>query len=166
MLYFSVRQVLCRRTLSLVVVAAAFLLHGAPPALAACTHAITLTETTSMSFGTIGVVAGGGTVTLNSSGSRSAPTGFFLSGTATAGAFKASATAASANCAVVISFTAGSLTGPGNPMTINGFTDNAGASPKLNGAGTLTFKVGANLVIGANQKGGSYSGTYTVTVVY
>ncbi len=67
---------------------------------------------------------------------------------------------------MVISFTAGALTGPGNAMTINNFTNNAGANPVLDASGNLSFKVGADLVIGANQKGGSYSGTYTVTVIY
>jgi len=144
----------------------ALLALDAAPGLAACTHAITLTENTAMSFGTIGVVAGGGTVKLSTSGSRTAPSGFFLSGTTAAGKFTASGTSAAANCAVIISFTAGSLTGSGNAMAIQNFTDNAGASPKLNSSGNLTFKVGADLVIGANQKGGAYNGTYTVTVIY
>ena len=144
----------------------AILFCAAAPAMAACSHAITLTENTAMSFGTIGVVAGGGTVTLNTAGSRTAPAGFFLSGTTAAGQFTASATSGAKNCAVVISFTAGSLTGPGTAMTINNFTNNAGASPTLDGSGNLSFKAGADLIIGANQKGGSYSGTYTVTVIY
>ena len=139
---------------------------AATPAVAACTHAITVTENTSMSFGTIGVVAGGGTVRLSTAGGRTAPAGFFLSGTTAAGQFTAAATSGAKNCAVVVSFTAGSLTGPGNAMTINNFTNNAGASPTLDASGNLTFKVGADLIIGANQKGGSYSGTYTVTVIY
>jgi uncharacterized protein DUF4402 len=148
------------------VAAAALLAVAVSPGQAACTHAITLTENTALSFGTIGVVAGGGTVTLGTSGSRTAPAGFFLSGATAAGQFTASATSSAKNCAVVVSFTAGSLTGPGNAMTINNFTNNAGASPTLNASGNLTFKVGADLIIGANQAGGSYSGTYTVTVIY
>jgi Mat/Ecp fimbriae major subunit len=139
---------------------------GATPAFSACTHAITLTETAQMNFATIGVITAGGTVTLHTAGTRSAPTGFFLSGTPVVGQFKAAATSAAANCAVIISFTAGTLTGTGNAMTINNFTDNAGASPKLNASGNLTFKIGADLAVGANQKGGSYSGTYQVTVIY
>jgi len=52
-------------------------------------------------------------------------------------------------------------------MQIQNFTTNAGSTPILNPAGgVLDFNVGADLIVNASQLGGSYSGTYTVTVIY
>lgn len=67
------------------------------------------------------------------------------------------------NLAIAVSYTAGSLTGPGAAMAVSGFTDNAPANLT---AGTATFQVGADLAVGANQTAGAYSGTYTITVIY
>ncbi len=55
--------------------------------------------------------------------------------------------------------------GGGNNMTVNNFTHDAGASPALT-AGADTFSVGADLVIGAGQVAGAYTGSFTVTVNY
>jgi hypothetical protein len=93
--------------------------------------------------------------------------GFTVSGITGAGKFHV---AGKANCSLSISFLAGSLTGPGTAMAIQNFTNDAGASPSLNHVsgsnGTLDFDVGADLVVNSSQTGGSYSGTYTVTVIY
>ena len=137
---------------------------SSPPALAACNKAITVAETQQMNYGTIAVTSGGGTVTMAAAGTVTAPGGFTLSGLTAAGSFHVTGTN---NCAVTISFVAGSLTGPGTAMQIQNFTTNAGASPTLNPAGgQLNFNVGADLVVNAGQAGGSYSGAYTVTVIY
>ncbi len=51
--------------------------------------------------------------------------------------------------------------------TVTMVTTNAGANPTLNPAGgVLDFNVGADLVVNAGQAAGSYSGAYTVTVIY
>ena len=134
------------------------------PASAACNKTITVTETQQMNYGTIAVTSGGGTVTIAANGTVSAPGGFVLSGAPTAGVFHVTG---SNNCAVVISFTAGSLTGPGTAMPLGNFTTNAGANPTLQPpGGQLDFNVGADLSVNAGQLGGNYSGTYTVTVIY
>jgi Domain of unknown function (DUF4402) len=146
--------------------AALAVLAWACPAPAACNKAISVSEAKQMSFGTIGALSGGGRVTLSPSGSVTAPSGFFLTSvlaTPAAGSFNVTGTN---NCAVLISFTPGSLVGPGTSMTITNFTTNAGATPILTNGGRLTFSVGADLVVNASQPGGSYTGTYTVTVVY
>jgi Domain of unknown function (DUF4402) len=145
--------------------AALMALAGASPALAACNKAIAITQAAAMSFGTIGAT-GSGRVTVSPGGIVTAPSGYFLASTPAtpaAGQFNVTGTN---NCSVVISFTPGSLTGPGPAMTITNFTTNAGANPKLSGGGRLTFSVGADLVVNSGQPGGSYSGTYSVTVVY
>ncbi len=53
-----------------------------------------------------------------------------------------------------------------NTITVDTFTDDRGANPKLNNAGSDTFNVGATLNVGAAQAGGTYSGTFAVTVNY
>lgn len=58
-----------------------------------------------------------------------------------------------------------SLTGPGNPMTVNSFTANP-TTYTLSASGSLTLNIGARLTIGAAQVPGTYSGTYNLTVSY
>ena len=142
-----------------------FALCMTTPALAACRRPITVAETQQMSFGTIAAASGGGTVTVSSAGITSAPGGFALSGAAAAGKFHVTG---SRNCAVIITFVAGSLLGPGAAMQIRNFTTNAGANPTLGPTrpGSLDFSVGADLAVNPAQLGGNYNGTYTVTVIY
>lgn len=147
-----------------VAVVAALTAGSAVPALAACNKPITVTETQQMNYATIAVTSGGGTVRMSPSGTVTAPGGFVLRGAPAAGSFQVTG---SNNCAVVISFVPGSLTGPGAAMTITNFTTNAGATPTLAPpGGQLSFSVGADLQVNAGQAGGDYSGTYTVTVIY
>jgi hypothetical protein len=142
---------------------AALLLGSASaPAVAACTRAITITENNQLNFGTIGASSAGGTVTVSTSGGVTGPAGFFFTGAASAGNFTVRG---SRNCMVFISFTPGALTGPGASMTLDNFTNNAGATPTLTG-GRLTFSVGGDLHVNAAQQGGGYNGTYVVTVIY
>jgi Mat/Ecp fimbriae major subunit len=143
--------------------AAALLLAAAGPASAACTKAITVAETRQMNYGTLFVTSGGGTAKIAANGVVTAPAGFIASGATAAGTFKVTG---SNNCTVLISFAAGTLIGPGAAMPIRNFTTDAGATPTLLHGGTLTFDVGADLVVNAGQAGGNYSGTYTVTVIY
>jgi Domain of unknown function (DUF4402) len=135
----------------------------AGPAFAACTKAIGITETQQMKYGTIAVTSGGGTVRMTAGGTVSGPAGFVFSGAVAAGSFHVTG---SNNCAVVISFVAGSLIGPGAAMTIGNFTTNAAATPTLRNGGILDFNVGADLAVNAGQAGGNYLGAYTVTVIY
>lgn len=149
---------------ALVATAALWVGAALSPAWAACNQAITVAETQQMDYGTIAVTSGGGTVTMTPSGTVSAPGGFTVSGITTPGSFRVTG---KNNCSVSISFVAGSLAGPGTAMQIQNFTTNAGPNPTLAPpAGQLTFNVGADLVVNAGQAGGSYSGTYTVTVIY
>lgn len=126
-------------------------------------QAISIVENTAMNFGTIAVDGTGGTVTISAAGAVSGPGGYTFSGSPAAGNFTASG---DASTAVTISFTAGTLTGPGAAMTLNNFAHDAGVTPTTDVAGDLTFSVGADLVVNAVQASGAYSGTYTVTVNY
>ena len=143
-----------------------------PPAWAAScdetTNPITISETQQISYGTIAVTNGGGTVTISTTGGVTAPGGFTVSGVTSAGKFHVTG---KQNCSVFISFLAGSLTGPGTAMAIRNFTNSAGANPSFSTAGggslgSVDFSVGADLTVNPSQAGGSYSGTYTVTVIY
>ena len=124
---------------------------------------ITITEDTAMDFGTIAVDGSGGTVTISAAGAVTGPGAYSFSGSPAAGTFTASG---DASTAVTITFTNGSLTGPGTAMTLNNFTHDAGGTPTTNGSGDLTFNVGADLVVNAAQASGAYTGTYTVSVNY
>lgn len=126
-------------------------------------QAISIVENTQMDFGTVAVDGSGGTVTIATTGAVSGPAGYTFSGSPAAGAFTASG---DATTAVTISFTAGSLTGPGTAMNLNNFAHDAGGTPTTDGTGDLTFNVGGDLVVNATQASGAYSGTYTVTVNY
>ncbi len=125
--------------------------------------AVSVIENTTMNFGNTAVDASGGTVTMTSSGAVSGPAGYSFSGSPTAGAFTVTA---DASTAVTISFTDGTLTGPGTAMALNNFTHNAGGTPTTDGSGSLVFNVGGDMVVNATQASGAYSGTYTVTVNY
>jgi Domain of unknown function (DUF4402) len=68
------------------------------------------------------------------------------------------------------------LTGPGAPMTLSQFE--IGSTPtailsttptrfRINAAnGQFNFPVGARLAVGANQAGGDYTGTFSITLNY
>ena len=126
-------------------------------------QAISIVEDTAMTFGNVAVDGSGGTVTISTAGAVTGPAAYSFSGSPAAGTFTATG---DASTAVTIGFTAGSLTGPGTAMTLNNFTNDAGGSPATGVGGTLTFNVGADLVVNAAQASGAYAGTYTVTVNY
>ena len=125
--------------------------------------AVSVVENTTMSFGDTAVDASGGTVSMTSTGSVTGPAGYSFSGSPAAGAFTVTA---DASTAVTISFTDGSLTGPGTAMVLNNFTHDAGGTPTTTAGGSLAFNVGGDMVVNATQTSGAYTGTYTVTVNY
>jgi hypothetical protein len=134
------------------------------PAFATCNKAIVISEQVPMKFGTIAPASAGGNVTLAPTGGETAGLGFVLLGGSSQATFKVTGTN---NCAVNISFAAGSLLGLGQAMTVTNFTTNAGPNPTLGPAGgRLTFSVGATLVVNPAQAAGPYSGTYSITVTY
>ena len=131
--------------------------------------AITINEDTAMDFATIITDNSAQTVTLTSVGGISAGGGSYtFVGTPVAATFTASGTASQA---VTISYSTGdTLTDNGGQggaaMALGNFADDAGGSPAFDGAGSLTFNVGADLTVGASQTPSTYAGTYTVTVDY
>ncbi len=137
---------------------------GTGTATAEIAAAITVTEDTGMDFGIIGADVAGDTITIDTADSVSATGASDLSGTPASGVFTATGTASST---VGISFSSGdTLTGSGTAMPLGNFAHDAGGSPALDGSGSLTFNVGADLTVNASQVAGTYTGNYTVTVDY
>jgi hypothetical protein len=135
---------------------------------------IAISETTSLHFGTMAVLAGtGGTCVLSTQGVRTQTGGVNLSvqtPTATNAAFSVSG-AVSTTYAITLPATiiVSYLT---NNMTIGTLlarTASAGAdglTGTLNGSGADTFTVGGTLTVTAGQIAGLYTGTFDVTVAY
>ena len=154
--------------------AAALTVSGATGAMAAdatgtanatIAAAITIAQTTQMSFGSVSPSATqAGTVVLAAAGTTTDSNVTRLSGaSAAAGTFTVEG-ANSATYAVTLPSTAVTRTSGANSMTATTFTTNATGT--LSGSGSEVFGVGATLNVGAAQASGSYSGNYTVTVNY
>ena len=124
-----------------------------------------------MDFGSIAAGVGGGTVVLNTAGSRASVTGDInaIGGApgGTAGAFTIQGAALTA---YTMGIAGGTLTDAGglNPMTLGTFTNTAGA---LTGAADA-FTVGATMTVPGSQPAGAYStgnpggAAYVVTANY
>lgn len=126
---------------------------------------ITIKQNVQIDFGTIVVTTSAGTVRITPAGALSTPgsPSYTLLGGGAAGQFSVTG---KQGCAVTISFLDGVLMNPAaNTMTITNFTTNA-VNPFFNSAGSLAFSVGADLVVNSNQPDGTYTGTYTITVIY
>jgi hypothetical protein len=123
---------------------------------------VAVSQTAPLNFGIINTTSAE-TITIAPDSSISTLNGTSISGTPAAAAFSASG---EPNNAVTISFTNGSIAGAGTPIPINNFAHNAGGSPTFAGDGTLSFAVGADLVINDGQAPGIYTGTYEVAVNY
>lgn len=122
----------------------------------------------SLSFGSF-VAGNGGSVTVSTTGKRSAGGGVVLipSSLGTAAQFTVSG---DLNATYTIQLPVNdvvSLTGPGNGMFVNTFTSTpSGAGGNLGAGGSQALSVGGTLNVGSGQTPGSYSGTFSVTVSY
>lgn len=126
---------------------------------------ITVTQTRPLDFGIITVDPGGASVRIQNNSNMVLINGTAtFSGTSTSAQFRATG---DPNAAITTSFSSGNiLSGSGNDIPLVGLARNGGNSPSFDGSGIFDFTVRGRLNIGANQTGGSYAGTYTVTVNY
>jgi len=127
---------------------------------------ITLTNTTPLSFGEIAPGTAASVVTLANDGTRTVTSGDVTLG-ADAGSAAIFDLEGEANKSYTITMPAGDVTltdASGATLTVNNFTHNATGT--IPATGVETFNVGAQLNIDANQAAGSYSGSFTVEVVY
>lgn len=129
---------------------------------------IAIENTQALSFGSF-VAGNGGSVTVSTSGNRSAGGGVVLvpSSQGTAAQFTVSG---DPNATYTIQLPDNDfvkLTGPGVDMLINDFTSTpSGVGGLLGTGGSQTLLVGGTLTVGSDQVPGSYSGAFSVTVNY
>ena len=126
--------------------------------------AITITNTTDLYFGSIQPAAAGDTIQLDTSDNAVPVGASVVTGTPTSGSFDVGGTAGAAYTVTLPASTL--ISSGGNNMTVNNFSHDAGATPTIGGGGSSTLNIGADLVIGAAQPEGVYTGTYDVTVDY
>lgn len=124
---------------------------------------ITISENTAMDFAKIAVDSSSQTVALSNSGTVTCPSQYECTGTAANGAFAITSTSGQT---LNVTYTNGTLTGPGAAMAINVNGISAANTSTLVSTGTDSLAVGGELVVGENQTPGSYSGTYVVSVNY
>ena len=126
--------------------------------------AVAVSQNQVLDFATILPDPAGDTVTLTSLAAISSNTGgSAFSGTTSAGQFLVTG---DANSVVTLQFgTGATLTGAGTAIPLGNFTTDT-LTPSMDGTGNLSFDVGGQITIGANQTAGLYTGNYTVTVAY
>ncbi len=145
------------------IAAAGFLLAFAASSAEA---AISLTKNADLAFGDLTSGATAGTVRIGPGGARSRTGGVtVLASTFGNASFTVSTPSGSRNYTIILPGSATLASGGGFTMTVDTFTSNPSGSGKTNG-GTLlqTLNVGATLHVNANQRPGTYTGTFTVTV--
>ncbi len=125
---------------------------------------ISISAGASMDFGTMTPTGTAGTVTVTPAGVRTSVNVDLFGGTPAAASF--SVTGEPGQAYFITLPSSATLSSGGDTMTIDTFTDDAGASPVLGIGGSDTFNVGATLNVGATQAAGTYSGTFSVTVNY
>jgi hypothetical protein len=125
--------------------------------------AVTVTKSTDLNFGTAVSGAAAGTVAVSTGGAQTCTTVVCTGGGATAAGFAIQGTAGG-NVAITVPATV-SLTGPGTAMSAT-LTSSAASLVLTGVAATDVFQVGGSLPVAINQAGGSYTGTFTVSVAY
>ena len=127
---------------------------------------IVLANTSALDFGTITPSVGATIVVIDPAGTvNGATTAIGLGGTPTAAGFTVSGLSNQTYAVVLPTNGTITLAGPGTPMAVDDFLDNATGTIS-GGGGPDAFGVGATLTVGANQTSGSYSGSFDVTVSY
>jgi hypothetical protein len=149
------------------------------PATARIYVPITVALTNSgLSFGDIFSNASGGNVVLDPATDLRTPSGGLVLGTLSPSNSAVLKVGGKRNATFAITLPLNgtvTLTGPGTAMAVNAFTAAVGSTTLIaplasklpdSANATLTFKVGATLVVGGNQADGDYTGTFAVTVAY
>lgn len=129
---------------------------------------IAIANTQALSFGSF-VAGNGGSVTVSTSGARSASGDVYLipSSEGAAAQFTVSGDPDATYTIQLPGDDFVKLTGPGADMVINDVVSSpSGAGGQLGGSGSQTLSVGGALNVGSGQTPGNYSGSLTVTVNY
>jgi hypothetical protein len=128
--------------------------------------AIGLVKTADLAFGDLTAGATAGTVRIAPNGNRSRTGGVtLLASTFGAASFTVSTPSGSRNYTIILPASTTLTSGGGFTMTVNTFLSNPSGSGTTSAAThTQTLNVGATLQVGANQRPGTYTGMFTVTV--
>jgi hypothetical protein len=128
---------------------------------------MSITQVQGLAFGKF-VADTSGTVTVSTSGARSASAGIVLmpSGAGAAAQFSVTGDPSRTYALSLPANGTVFLTSGANSMAINNFTGSPALSGQLSAGGTQNVFVGATLSIGSHQPHGNYSGTFSVTVNY
>ncbi len=127
---------------------------------------ISISNTVGLQFGQIASSASAGTVTVDTTGSRSGTGGVTLVNgiSVTAASF---AVAGAPNLTYTFTLPSSTtITLGSDSMTVDTFVSNPPSVGTLNSLGADVLRVGATLHVGANQPNGAYTGTFDVTVAY
>lgn len=127
---------------------------------------LSVAQTRTLNFGGIEMAGGNSVVTVNAAtGERTFTSGVKLVSSRPGASGEFSVTG-QPNTTVTVTLPGSiTLTGPGAAMTVKNFTSSP-TTATLDATGKLTLKTGASLSVGAAQKSGTYSGTYSLTVSY
>lgn len=134
---------------------------------ASIVNPISVAQGTALNFGTINTDATGGSVTLTAAATTVASksgTGVVAPSNASSGVFNV--TGGAANTYAITVDSSVTLTHTDTATTISATLTKSKDTGTLSASGADSFYVGGTLTIGANQKNGSYSGKYAVTVAY
>lgn len=143
-------------------------LSGALFAVSASAAEIAITNTGPLSFGSF-VAGAGGSVSVTTSGARTA-TGAVVLIPSSTGAAAGFSLSGDAGAIYLISLPGDGAVlldnGAGQSMELSGFISNPSDFGQLGAGGTQALSIGATLNVGASQAPGAYSGTFSVTVEY
>lgn len=136
---------------------------------AAPLSALTVSAVANLSFGSF-IAGSGGTVVVGTGGSRSKTGAVLLlsqGGVVAAAQFLVSGTADATYSITLPGDNAVALSdGNSHTMALNSFVSSPSATGMLSGGGSQLIAVGATLSVGSGQAGGSYTGSFNVTVEY
>ena len=130
---------------------------------------ITMTRTRDLDFGRLVIAATAGRVTVNATTDARARTGgVTLIGGGAPGAARFAVTGTPAALAQITLGAAPTLNRSSGPQTVSmtALTLNGGRNRRFTAAGALDVRVGGTLAVPANQLGGDYAGSFTVTISY
>lgn len=130
-------------------------------------QAITLTNQTALSFGTVLPFGRNGTVTINAATGASSASNVHVAVEGSNANWSVTGVPGAFYSITLPDNGAVSVTAGAEAMSVTGFTDSLSPSQqRLDATGNGSFGVGATLQVSANQASGTYTGTYLVTVAY
>ena len=122
---------------------------------------MTLTVLQNLNFGTVAVQGAAGNCIVSPTSVRTATGGVKLVGAAPVAVSAQVRANGPAGSIFALTFTPGTMTGPGTAITVDTFTHNS--TLLLNVTGQNTFNVGATAHLNFPQTAGTYTGTFTIT---